>query len=131
MWVCEDVEFCKLHSNGAILGSHALSDPVRMQADVRVCVCVRACVYVCVCSELLLLSAESVTDIIHNLLSFPSYALCLETIIIVINVIAPVILLPQLLIITIVILLEFDFKLTYIFYTKFSIFVLYRTNCTL
>lgn len=127
MWVCEDVEFCKLHSNGAILGSHALSDPVRMQADVRT----RVCVCVCVCSELMLLSAESVTDIIHNLLSFPSYALCLETIIIVINVIAPVILLPQLLIITIVILLEFDFKLTYIFYTKFSIFVLYRTNCTL
>lgn len=51
MWVCEDVEFCKLHSNGAILGSHALSDPVRMQADVRTCVCVcGGGVCVCVCA---------------------------------------------------------------------------------
>lgn len=73
--VCGDV--CKLHSNGAILGSHALSD----------CVCVR------VRSGLMQSTSptESVSRIIPSLSSFPSYALCLETIIIVINIIAPVI----------------------------------------
>lgn len=105
--VCREIEFgdvSKLHSNGAILGSHALSDPVRM----RVCVCVHSGVMLptpCTTESFLHRSPQSPKNI-HNQLSFPSYALCLETIIIVINIIAPIILLlPQLLIITIVILL--------------------------